>query len=166
MDNFQDYIITSNDRASTDTINKFTVQLNDKFKNVYSCQLLSVIVPNLGGVASEPFIRMNITTNSNSNKWRPVEDSIGSLNTNSGNQTSYIIQPLSNNTTDAFINTTILTSDLIIFSSQYQIIPQLTFSLTDCFGSVFNFGGVANSITKTNTITIVLRLYFDPNAKQ
>jgi hypothetical protein len=164
MNNFQDYVITSNDRISTDTINNFTVQLNDKLKNVYSCQLLSVILPNLGQVTSEAFIRLNITTNSNSNKWRPVEDSVSSLNTNSGNQTSYILQPLANNSTDSFINATILTSDLIVFSSQYQITPQLTFSFTDCFGSVFNFGGVANAITKSNTITIVLRLYFDPNA--
>jgi hypothetical protein len=165
MNNFQDYVITSNDRVSTDTINNFTVQLNDKYKNVYSCQLLSVIIPNLGSVANEPFLRLNISTNSNSSKWRPVEDSVGSLNTNSGNQTSYIIQPLANNTSDAFINTTILTSDLIIFSTQYQITPQLTFSLTDCFGNNFNFGGLT-ALTKLNTITIVLRLYFDPNAKQ
>lgn len=165
MNNFQDYVITSNDRVLTDTIDHFTVQLNDKFKNVYSCQLLSVIVPNLGNVSTNPFLRLNISTNSNSNKWRPVEDSVSSLNTNSGNQTSYILQTLANNTTDTFINTTILTSDLIVFSTQYQIIPQLTFSFTDCFGSIFNFGG-ANAITKANTITIVLRLYFDPNARQ
>lgn len=159
MNHSQEYVITSNDRVGTDTIDNFSIQLNDKLKNVYACELLSFIVPNLGGVTTNPFIRLNISTNSNDNKWRKIEDSSSSLNINAGNQTSFIIQPNTINTTDSFINTSILSNPVIDFSKQFTIVPMLTFNITDCFGNPFNFGGLT-ALTKANTITIVLRLYF------
>ena len=136
---------------------QFVIHLDKEYRNIKSIELIQAIIPDKNSVTSEPFLLLNILELEN------VMDS----NNKQISESFAILQVCPPTIPNSFlqIDKRIFENVILNYRTPKASLSKMSFSITDCDGKLFNFGG--NSTTdKAYQTTFVFKVTtLDTNRK-
>lgn len=143
--------VSSKDRDTSQSPSEsnYMVNFQQEFKNIHSIELIQAIIPDKNDVTSEPYLLLQVEELENimvSND-RNVSDAFA------------ILQLCRPTTTGAFINIDKRIHENVVkyFKTPKSTLSRMTIKITDCDGTLFDFGGV-NSLTKDYQNTFIFKI--------
>lgn len=130
--------------------NSYSIKFNDEFKNIFSIELIQSIIPAKNSVETEPYLLLKI---------EELEDVMIS-NDRHVSDSFAILQMAPPTTTGGFIqiDKRIHENTTKFFRIPKASLNKLTISITDCFGTLFNFGTDGPTPLKALQNTFVFRI--------
>lgn len=144
-------VISSADRDLTmhPSSNRFTLELTEDYKNIFSVELIQAIIPDRNQVTQEPYLLLKIDE---------LERTMKSNNKHISNAFA-ILQPAKPTVADHFIqlDKRIAENVILYYKTPKASLSKLTVTVTDFLGQPFDFGG-DNTLDKEHQITFVLKI--------
>ena len=112
---------------------KFSLDLNEEYRNIKSIQLIQAIIPDKNSVTSEPFLLLNINE----------IDSVMDSNNTQINKAFAMLQICQPTVSGSFlhIDNRIHENVVIVYQTPKAKLSKFTVELTTCDGVLFEFGG-------------------------
>lgn len=128
---------------------QFVINLDTEYKNIKSVELIQAIIPDKNNATSEPFLLLNI------NELENVMDS----NNKQISESFAILQICPPTIPDSFlqIDKRIFENVILHYKTPKASLSKMSFSITDCDGRIFNFGG-DGQIDKAYQSTFVFKV--------
>ena len=138
------------DRSVYPNTNQYVINFPQEFKNISSIQLIQAIFPDANNVRREPYLLLKIAE---------LEDVMVSSDRNISDAFAMILlstPPLNN----AFItmDTKVHENTIKYFRIPKASLSKMTVSITDCDGTLFDFGADGPSLVRDVQTTFVFKL--------
>jgi len=144
--------VSSRDRNPTDypAVNRYVVNLSKEFKNVYSIELIQAIIPDKHNITHEPYLLLKIDE---------LEDVMASSDRNISDAFAILqIAPPTTNNGFIQIDKRIHENTIKYYRIPKASLSRMTISITDCDGTLFNFGADSSPIDKALQNTFVFKI--------
>lgn len=144
-------VISSADRdlSMYPSSNRFSIELNEDFRNISSIEFIQAIIPDKNNITSEPYLLLKIDE---------LERTMKSNNKHISDAFA-ILQPAKPTVSDNFIqfDKKIAENVILYYKTPKASLSKLTVTITDFQGIPFDFGG-DNTLDKQHQVTFALKV--------